>query len=256
MNDVSASLEQQSSGSWPREATVFPLDALTLEVHPSIHPIKAAHEDEIARNWDAEIEANPTFFNGKVIFFSDAGYRDGNLSAKGHVTPYSVLLWWRRQNPKPPAMHIFAYPVIVGSCGALVAIRMGDHTANPGQVYFAAGSLEPADVKDGRCDIEANMRREVLEETGVDLNSAASTSGLYAMRRGAVLTLLKLYRFEQTADEIVASIARHIEVADEDEIAEAIKITSADPAAHPYNAAMPPVLNWYFSDNSSVAGLR
>lgn len=71
----------------------------------------------------------------------------------------------------PPAqrqggLHLFAYPVLETSDGALVAIRMGAHTANPGQVYFAAGSLEPEDVVDGRCDIEANMRREVRRRPG------------------------------------------------------------------------------------------
>ena len=46
--------------------------------------------------------------------------------------------------------------------GALLAIRMGANTVNPGSVYFAAGSFEPVDFPNGVKPIsEHNMAREV-----------------------------------------------------------------------------------------------
>jgi hypothetical protein len=38
-----------------------------------------------------------------------------------------------------------------------------------------------------------------------------------------------------------------MEVDEEKEIAGAVAIRSADPAAHPYNPAMLPVLDWFFA---------
>jgi 8-oxo-dGTP pyrophosphatase MutT (NUDIX family) len=155
-------------------------------------------------------------------------------------------MWWRRQPQRQGGLHIFAYPVLESSDGALVAIRMGAHTANPGQVYFAAGSLEPEDIIDGRCDIEANMRREVHEETGLDLADAVAGEGLFASHARRTVTLLRLFRFDLTADEMVKRIEAHMLVAEDKEIAGAAAIRSADPAAHPYNVAMLPVIDWYF----------
>ncbi|NEK55971.1 NUDIX hydrolase, partial [Rhizobium leguminosarum] len=60
------------------------------------------------------------------------------------------------------------------------------------------------------------------------------------------VTLLRLYRFEMTADEMIARIESHMLVAEDQEIAGAVAIRSADPSAHPYNIAMLPVIDWYF----------
>jgi 8-oxo-dGTP pyrophosphatase MutT (NUDIX family) len=145
-------------------------------------------------------------------------------------------------------MHLFAYPVIESSDGALVAIRMGAHTANPGQVYFAAGSLEPEDIVSGVCDVEFNMRREVLEETGLDLADSTPGERYYASHFRRTVTVFRLFRFDLTADEIVERIAAHMLVAEDKEIAGAVAIRSADHAAFPYNVAMFPVIDWYFGN--------
>jgi hypothetical protein len=49
-----------------------------------------------------------------------------------------------------------------------------------------------------------------------------------------------------TADEMVDFIGRHMLVAEDKEIAGAVAIRSADPHAHPYNASMLPIIDWYF----------
>jgi hypothetical protein len=49
-----------------------------------------------------------------------------------------------------------------------------------------------------------------------------------------------------TADEMIARIESHMLVAEDQEIAGAVAIRSADPSAHPYNIAMLPVIDWYF----------
>lgn len=231
---------------WPPEATVFPIAGIDLRVLPGDHPVVAAGGEAIAENWARETAANPALFDGRMLLQRRLGLSGAGIAGEAHVVPFSAFLWWRRQAVRPGA-HLFAYPVLVAADGALVAIRMGAHTANAGQVYFAAGSLEPADVVDGRCDIEGNMRREVKEETGLDLARSTPGKGYFASRMKRTVTVLRLYRFALTAQEMIERIEAHMPTAEDQEIDGAVAIRSADPGAHPYNAAMLPVIDWYFN---------
>lgn len=231
---------------WPPESTVFSISGVDLRVLPGTHPFVAAEETAIRENWVREIAANPALFDGRLIFQQRLSLGEQGISGEGYVTPFSAFMYWRRQPQRQGGLHIFAYPVLETSDGALVAIRMGAHTANPGQVYFAAGSLEPEDIVDGRCDIEANMRREVHEETGLDLSDSVAGQGLFASHARRTVTLLRLFRFDLTADEMVERIEAHMLVAEDKEIAGAVAIRSADRNAYPYNIAMLPVIDWYF----------
>jgi 8-oxo-dGTP pyrophosphatase MutT (NUDIX family) len=231
---------------WPATQTVFPIAGLDLKVLSGDHPFHTGNDVAIAENWARETAANSHLFDGRMIFQNRLALTEQGLAGEGHVIPFSTFMYWRRQPERQGGIHLFAYPVIEASDGALVAIRMGAHTANPGQVYFAAGSLEPEDVADGRCDIEHNMRREVLEETGLDLRDAQAGEGYFATYHRRTVTLLRLFRFDLTADEMIAGIHAHMLVAEDKEIAGAVAIRSADPEAYPYNFAMLPVIDWYF----------
>lgn len=233
---------------WPPEQTVFPLESIELRVLDGEHPYLVDRRSEIAGNWEAEVKANPALFDGRMVFQHRLTLTGNRLAGQGYVIPFSTFMYWRRQQDRGGGMHLFAYPVIETADNALVAIRMGAHTANPGQVYFAAGSLEPEDIASGLCDLEFNMRREVLEETGLDLAHATPGERYYASRFRRTVTVFRLFRFELTADEIIERIAAHMVVADDKEIAGAVAIRSADHSAYPYNVAMFPVIDWYFAN--------
>ncbi|RUM08441.1 NUDIX hydrolase [Rhizobium chutanense] len=231
---------------WPPEATVFPIAGVDLKVLPGTHPFVATEGAAIRENWAKETAANPALFDGRLVFQQRLSLTEAGISGEGYVIPFSAFMYWRRQPQRGGGLHIFAYPVLESADGALVAIRMGAHTANPGQVYFAAGSLEPEDIVDNSCDIEANMRREVHEETGFNLSDAVAGQQLYASHANRTVTLMRLFRFDMTADEMVERIEAHMLVAEDKEIAGAVAIRSADHAAYPYNRAMLPVIEWYF----------
>ncbi|TWF54282.1 NUDIX hydrolase [Neorhizobium alkalisoli] len=240
---------------WPGDSIVSPLGDVKLRVLPGTHPVLDENGEAITRNWHSEITANPALFDGRMIFNFRASLEDGVLHAEGYVTPFSAFIWWRRQMPRSGGVHISAYAAIETADGALVAIRMGAHTANAGQVYFAAGSFEPEDVIDGYCDVASNMRREVLEETGLDLASATIASDYHASHQGPVVTIFRLFRFDLTAEQMIERIKAHMQVAEDKEIAGAVAIWSADPDAQPYHSSMLPVLGWYF-DKARNVGLR
>ncbi|WP_246663321.1 hypothetical protein [Rhizobium sp. WL3] len=92
------------------------------------------------------------------------------------------------------------------------------------------------------------MRREVMEETGLDLGAARADPVLYASYRSRRLTLLRVFEFSETADDLVARIDTFARDCAEPDISRAVAIRSGDPGAHRYGLAMLPVLAWYFRE--------
>lgn len=231
---------------WPPENTVFKVRSVTLRVGPGEHPFHVGEKQAAQANWVLERGANPALFDGQIVFLEKLSINDGVIRAEGHLVPYSTFLWWRKQPGGAGGFHVYALPVPVSSDGAIIAIRMAPHTANPGQVYCPAGSFDASDVKDGVCDIPGNMVREVREETGLDLESAAADPCIYALHRDRRVAVFRCFRFAMTADEMLERIAAHMAADQEKEIDAAVAIRSADPGAYPYSAAMMPLIDWFF----------
>jgi len=246
---MNAALSEDTAG-WPPEQTVFAVPTIELRVLPGEHPVRLRHLDAIEANWDQEIAANPMLYDGRMVLQHRMSIDPSGITGEAYVVPFSTFLWWRKQMGQGTGMHVFAYPVIASSDGALIAIRMGEHTANPGSVYFAAGSLDEHDIFDGRCDVDRNMAREVSEETGLDLGEAVPEGGYHGVCSGRTVTLFRVFRFARTAEELVAAIERHMVETDDQEISAAVTIRSADPAAQPYHGAMPRILTWFFEERS------
>lgn len=239
---------------FPPERSVFALEGLEIAVVEGDMPFVTMERDIIRENWQKEIAAKPALFDGQMLLNRSVSVVDGKLLAQAHVVPFSAFMWWRKRQPRAGGIHMFAYPVIESSDGALIAVRMAEHTAGAGQVYFAAGSFDNNDIIDGYCDVNGNMQREVMEETGLDLGDATAGDRFYATHHQGVVALFRVFSFAMAADEIAGRIERHILVAEEDEISEAVVIRSADPSAYSYNIMMLPVLDWYFGRSAKATG--
>lgn len=232
---------------WPDEDVIFPVARIDVEVSDEPHPYYLSHKAEIAANWEREVAANPALYDGRMLLVRSLRMRDGAISGECHTVPFSTLLLWRKTRPAASAIHLFGLPVIVSSDGAVIAIRMGQHTANPGRVYCAAGSLDPEDIRDGHCYLDGNMAREVLEETGLSLSDAKSVSGFHALHDQGIVTVFRTFHFAETAAELIERIAAHIAGDPDPEIDGALAIRTADPGQHHYPPFMPPILAWVFN---------
>lgn len=233
---------------WPEEGVLFPVGGVRLRVLPGDHPFHVAERDAAHNNWRQEVAEKPELFDGRIVLQHRLAFRNGMLEGEGHVVPYSTFLWWRRQVPPRGGFHVFAFAVPVSSDGAIIAIRMAAKTVNAGKVYCAAGSLEAEDVVDGLCDVEGNMRRELREETGLDLAHARADAQLHASHAGRRVTLYRVYRFDLTAAEMTAAVEAHMATDHEQEIDGVVAIRSGDLTAHAYNAPMLPLLRWFFGE--------
>lgn len=243
MHDFKSKLTSNMS-EWPPEGRIFPVTGIDLRVMDGPHPYCISEQVAISANWAEELAANPALYDGRMLLPRAIAIENGVIRGESHIVPFSAFLLWRKTRPVDLALHLFGLPVIVSSDGAVIAIRMGKHTSNPGRVYCAAGSLDPDDIRDGICDMDCNMAREVLEETGVALADAENVSEFHALHDRGVITVLRIYRFAETAAELIERIGRHIAEDPEPEIDEALAIRNAEPGLHTYLPFMPPVLEW------------
>jgi 8-oxo-dGTP pyrophosphatase MutT (NUDIX family) len=226
---------------------IVPVASCALLLDPAPHALEAAAGAEIDANWLAERQARPAIHDGRVALFSRLSWDGAALTGTCHIVRYATFLYWRGGGRREMARHLYAHAVLAAADGPLVAVRMGSHTVNAGRIYFAAGSLEPDDFRDGTADLDANMRREVMEETGLDLAGMRADPSLHALALDSGTVVLRRYVSPLPAAEIVERVAAHVAAETEPEITGAVVIDRPRPAIEGLAAQMPAILDWHFS---------
>ena len=241
--------------SQTRDGEVMPVERVAFTLAEGIHPFERDYREAIDANWAREVAANPRLFNGRMILPAEARIESGVLAGVSHEIDFATFLFWRKQAVSGGSCHIFAYAVPVASDGALIAVKMGPHTANPGRIYFAAGSFEVIDYPGGQMDFDSNTRREVLEETGIDLAGTRHDTGLHLLRAGASVLLFRRHYIDREAEAIAEDIRAHV-ARDPDPEIEGPVILRDDIVPEPTVRHMPPLVAWHFGAQASRADSR
>lgn len=228
----------------PRDV-ILPVEAIDVVLDPGLHPFERRNEAAIRRTWLEEKAAKPALFDGTVVLLASLAYHEGRLHGRCHAVRYSTFLHWLRTRAGT-AHHAFAHAMLVSADNALVAVRMAGHTVNAGRVYFAAGSFEPEDFPGGTVDADLNMRREVLEETGLDLAEARPDDRCYAMSTARGTVIVRRYFFAEPADELARRVGLFVAGEAEPEIAGPVVIRGAGDAPSGLMPHMTPLIEWHF----------
>jgi 8-oxo-dGTP pyrophosphatase MutT (NUDIX family) len=231
----------------PRNSIV-PVSAIAVRLDPGQHPFEAANAEAIEANWQREVSANPALFDGAIVLLAELAYVDGRLTGRCHAVRYATLLYWRRNRPQG-VEHAFAHAALVSSDGALVAIRMAAHTANAGRIYFAAGSFEPFDFRDGLVDVEANMAREVREETGLDISAIPHDASYHLFSQDGATVIFRRCYLGETADQIAKRIADFVVSEERSEIDGAVVIRNGENLPDGVMPYMKAIIDWHFWGN-------
>lgn len=230
----------------PRDR-VLAVDAVEVRLDPAPHPFELANEAAIAANWQREKRETPALFDGRVVLLASLAYRDRRLVGRCHGIRYSTFLYWRRLRPVPSAEHTYAHAMLVSADNALVAIRMAATTANAGQVYFAAGSFEAEDFHDGLADVDGNMAREVLEETGLDISALPHGAGYHALSMQGGTVIFRRYHLPFNADEAAERIRAFVAREDDPEIEGPVIIRNGRDLPDGLKPHMKALVDWHFA---------
>lgn len=227
---------------------ILPVDAVDVRLDPGPHPFAVDNAEAIAENWQHETAANPALFDGIVVLLSQLAYHDNRLVGRCHAVNYSTFMLWRKRRENSGAEHAYAHAMLVAGDNALVAIRMGPHTVNAGRVYFAAGSFEPVDFRDGLVDVDFNMTREVGEETGLDLSGAVRGPQWHALSTASGTVIFRRYHVDEPANEIARRISAFVAAEADPEIEGPVIIRHAADLPDGLASHMKPLVEWHFAN--------
>jgi 8-oxo-dGTP pyrophosphatase MutT (NUDIX family) len=204
------------------EGPVLPVSSIEWRLEPGRHPLEALAGDAIDEGWRRRIAARPRLHDGEVVLGTRLSVADGRLTGACQPIRYAGLLHFLENPdtglPQDPYRHLFAWPALISADGRAVMGRMASHTANPGRIYFPAGSLEASDFVGELADIDANMAREVREETGLDLGAARPDPGYLLLPAGRLALVMRIFRFRQNAADLAGAAREFLAARHDDEL--------------------------------------
>ena len=190
---------------------IVSIDRLELTVAPKAWAYADTHRAEIDAWFTAKQRANPALWNGRVLLLHECGLADGVFSGRFFETDFANFAAWRAWGrPQAAAYDCFAAAAIETGDGAFLLGVMGPHTASSGRSYFPCGTPDRDDIVGGRVDLDLSARRELREETGLDIADFAAKPGWSTVFDGGLIAHLKVLRHHADAETLRARVRAYL----------------------------------------------
>jgi len=133
---------------------IIPLTRLELRYEPGDWPFAVAQRAEIDAHFVKLRADKPEMWNGRVLMMRRGEIADGVLTGAYLETDFASFIAWRDWGfPDTTMCNCFAMAALRAADGAFLLGQMGPHTATAGQIYFAAGTPDPADIAGDTVDL-------------------------------------------------------------------------------------------------------
>jgi 8-oxo-dGTP pyrophosphatase MutT (NUDIX family) len=187
-------------------------ERIEVAIEPWLWQFAVTHRGAIDRHFAELQRQRPAVWNGRVVLLNRYQIHDGVFRGSCFETDYASLIAWRDWGFPDPSVHnIFAAAALRGADGAYLVGEMGQHTASAHQLYFPCGTPEPLDTNDrAQLDLQENLRRELHEETGLDIEDLTAEPGWTLVQDRGFMAFMKLLTARQNADELRHRILRHL----------------------------------------------
>jgi hypothetical protein len=219
------------------------VERLDLSLAPFDWRFAGERRAEIDAHFETLRRRKPATWNGRVLLMHDYEFTGSTLRGACFETDFASFVAWRDFGfPDSSVKNVFALGALQGSDGGYVLGVMGPHTTNAGQIYFPGGTPDRNDIDGDRVDLEAGVRREVQEETGLAPDQFEIDPGWHCLPAGPMIALLKPMRSKATAAQLRQRILDHIESGPNPELAGAAIVRSISDI----QPAMPAFIRTFF----------
>jgi 8-oxo-dGTP pyrophosphatase MutT (NUDIX family) len=192
---------------------ITPIDQITISVEPWSWGFSDRRRQQIDDHFKRRQSEQPALWNGRALLLRQYTVRDGVLQGTCFETDYASLLAWRDwEFPDREVYNLFAAAALQSADGAYLVGEMAPHTASAGQWYFPCGTPEPSDVDaSGKLDLVSNLRRELQEETGLDMDEVEVQPGWTLVRDRGFLAFMRGLAAHDDAERLQAKIRHYID---------------------------------------------
>lgn len=187
------------------------ITALDLAVKPWDWPFAQERRAEIDAHFAARQRAKPELWNGRVLLARNPRFAETHFAADYFETDFASFLAWRDWGF--PDKEVFNCPgmgALRASDGAILLGEMGGHTANAGRVYFAAGTPDLNDVRDGRVDIPGSVARETEEEMGLTAADYLASPDWHSIDTGPLVALVRMLQSDLSGEALRAKVEANL----------------------------------------------
>jgi 8-oxo-dGTP pyrophosphatase MutT (NUDIX family) len=193
------------------EFPVIPLDQIIMTVAPWSWPFARERREEIAAHFARRRARTPELWNGRVLLSHHFDIAGRVLTGGCFETDFaSLIAWLDWGHPDRSVTTCFSMAALRAADGGFLLGVMAAHTANAGQVYFPAGTLDPVDIVDGRLDFDASVSREVTEETGLTAADFVVQPTWHAVLTGSRNAFMKIHDSPEAAEPLRARILANL----------------------------------------------
>ena len=191
--------------------SVVPIDRLELIFAPWRWAFAEARRAEIEAHFAERRRRTPEIWNGRVLMMSRCELNGRTLSGSFFETSFAEFIAWRDWGaPDASVVNCFAMGALRAADDAFLLGVMAPHTSAAGRIYFPAGTPDLDDISDGRVDLDANVMREVAEETGLGPADFVAAPGWHAVRSASRISLMKVMQAKEPADTLRARILGYL----------------------------------------------
>jgi len=223
---------------------IININRLELGIAPYRWPFAEERREEIDAHFAARRQAVPDLWNGRVLLMNEVMVAGGLLSGTFFETGFADFMAWRDWGfPDRSVINCFAMAALRASDGAYLLGVMSAFTANPGRIYFPAGTPDLSDISGDTVDLLGNMLRELGEETGLGAENFRTAPDWTAIVAGPRLALMKEVAAKRPAQELRAAVLRHLASEARPELADIRIVRSPSD----FDPAMPEFVTAYMS---------
>jgi 8-oxo-dGTP pyrophosphatase MutT (NUDIX family) len=191
--------------------SVVHIDRLELTVAPKPWAFAAERRADIDAHFAKLQREKPALWNGRVLLLHEYSMADRVLRGAYLETDFASFAAWRHWGRPAAGVHdCFGAAAIVAADGAFLLGVMGPHTANSGRIYFPCGTPDPDDIVGSRVDLDFSVRRELKEETGLDIAEFTAEPGWTTVFDLPLIAHIKVLRSGESAEALRARVLDHL----------------------------------------------
>jgi hypothetical protein len=184
---------------------------LDLRLQPRPWPFADERRAEIDAHFALQKATKPQIWNGRVLLGRNPDFTGERFSADYFETDFASFLAWRDWGfPDKDVFNGFGMGALRSSDGAFVLGEMGQHTANAGRIYFASGTPDLDDIRDGAVDIAGSVVREVEEETGLPSADYRVRAHWDCVVTGPAIAMIKILDVDGSGEALRARIEANL----------------------------------------------